>query len=340
MINKWLEKYHLVLANPSLLWLLLLLPVLLGLTSLIHKKREAVWRISTTEGLRKLPVSAKIKWRPLLLVLRSIAYIAFIIVLARPQKTDTSESIDSNGIDIVISMDISGSMLAEDFKPNRLDAAKEVAKKFVLERISDRIGLVIFSGESFTQCPITIDHKVVLEQIDNVKSGLLQDGTAIGMGLATAVDRLRDAKGKSRVVILMTDGINSVMGGNTIDPITALEIAKAYKVKVYTIGVGTMGQALYPVQTPNGIEKRMMPVQIDEALLKKISKETGGRYYRATNNSSLEKVYDEIDKLEKTKIEVSAYTQYSEMFFLFAVVGIAALFLEVLLRHTVFRILP
>jgi len=340
MINRWLEKYHLVLANPSLLWLMLLLPVLLWLFSLIHKKRAAVWRISTTEGLRKLPVSARIKWRPVLQVLRGIAYIAFIIALARPQKTNTSENIDSNGIDIVISMDISGSMLAEDFKPNRLEAAKEVAAKFVRERISDRIGLVIFSGESFTQCPITIDHKVVLEQIENVKSGVLQDGTAIGMGLATAVDRLRDAKGKSRVVILMTDGVNSVMGGNTIDPITALEIAKAYKVKVYTIGVGTIGQALYPVQTPAGIEKRMMPVQIDEELLKKVSKETGGRYYRATNNSSLEKVYNEIDKLEKTKVEVSAYTQYSEAFFLFALTGLIALLLEVLLRNTIFRVLP
>lgn len=340
MINKWMEKYHLILANPSLLWLILLLPVFLWLFSLIHKKRQAVWRISTTEGLGKLPVSPRIRWRPLLQVLRSIAFIAFIIALARPQKTNTSENIDSNGIDIVISMDISGSMLAEDFKPNRLEATKEVAEKFVRERISDRIGLVIFSGESFTQCPITIDHKVVLEQIENVKSGVLQDGTAIGMGLATAVDRLRDAKGKSRVVILMTDGVNSVMGGNTIDPITALEIAKAYKVKVYTIGVGTIGQALYPVQTPGGIEKRMMPVQIDEALLKKISKETGGRYYRATNNSSLEKVYNEIDKLEKTKVEVSAYTQYSEAFFLFAFAGIIALLLEVLLRNTIFRVLP
>lgn len=340
MINKWLEKYQLVLANPSLLWLLLLLPVLLWLFSLIHKKREAVWRISTTESLKKLPVPARIKWRPLLQVLRSVAFVAFIIALARPQRTDTSENIDSNGIDIVISMDISGSMLAEDFKPNRLDAAKEVAKKFVEERVSDRIGLVIFSGESFTQCPITIDHKVVLEQIENVKSGVLQDGTAIGMGLATAVDRLRDARGKSRVVILMTDGINSVMGGNTIDPVTALEIAKAYKVKVYTIGVGTLGQALYPVQTPNGIEKRMMPVQIDEPLLKKISKETGGRYYRATNNVSLEKVYQEIDKLEKTKVEVSAYTQYSEAFFLLAIIGISALFLETILRNTLFRVLP
>lgn len=340
MINKWLEPFNMLFAQPSFLWLLLLLPLLLWLFNYIQKRRSTVWRISTTESIKKLPVPARIKWMPLLQVLRALAFVAFVFALARLQKTDTSENIDSNGIDIVLSLDISGSMLAEDFKPNRLDAAKETAMKFVQERLGDRIGLVIFAGESFTQCPITTDHKVVLEQISNIRSGLLEDGTAIGMGLATAVDRLRDAKGKSRVVILMTDGVNSVREGNTIDPITALEIAKAFKVKVYTIGIGTQGKAMYPIPTPNGVERKLLPVQIDEALLQKISKETGGRYYRATDNKSLSKIYGEIDQLEKTKVEVSAYTQYTELFFPFALAGVLLLAIEVLLRNTVFRILP
>ncbi len=225
-------------------------------------------------------------------------FAAFVLAMARPQKTNVTENVDSEGIDIVLSMDISGSMLAEDFKPNRIEAAISTAMKFVDGRPADRIGLVIFAGESFTQCPITIDHSVVKEQLSQIKSGLLEDGTAIGMGLATAVDRLRDARGKSRVVILMTDGVNNT---GLVDPQTALEIAKAYKVRVYTIGIGSEGQALYPVQTPYGLQKQMMPVQIDEKLLQRISRETGGKYYRATGNTKLEDVYKEIDQLEKNQ---------------------------------------
>jgi Ca-activated chloride channel family protein len=340
MINKWLAPYNLLFAQPIFLWLLLLLPLLIWLSWFIQRNRSTVWRISTTERLRKIPVPARIRWMPVLQVLHALAFVAIVIALARPQRTDTTENIDSNGIDIVLSMDISGSMLAEDFKPNRLEAAKNTAMKFVGDRVGDRIGFVIFAGESFTQCPITIDHRVVMEQINNVRSGLLDDGTAIGMGLATAVDRLRDAQGKSRVVILMTDGVNSVREGNTIDPITALEIAKAFKVKVYTIGIGTQGKAMYPIPTPNGVERKLLPVQIDEALLKKMSQETGGKYYRATDNKSLEKIYNEIDKLEKTKVEISAYTQYTDLFFPFALAAIILLALELLLRNTVFRTLP
>lgn len=334
---KFLERYHIIFAHPYFLLLLLLLPLLIWYFYYQDRQRAVVFRISTTEGIRGFKPSWKVRWRPVLNVLRGIAFVMFVIALARPQKTNVSETIDSEGIDIVLSMDISGSMLAEDFKPNRLDAAKENALKFIDARPTDRIGLVIFSGESFTQCPITIDHNVLKDQVNQIRSGMLQDGTAIGDGLATAVDRLRDAKGKSRIVILMTDGVNNV---GKVGPELALEIAKAYKVRVYTIGIGTEGGALSPVQTPFGERKQMVPVQIDENLLKKIAKETGGNYYRATGNSKLESIYKEIDKLEKTSIEVNAYKHYGELFFWFAFTGVMALVLELILQLTVFRRLP
>lgn len=334
---KFQDRFHFIFAQPYFLLLLLLLPVLLWYFNYQSKQRSVTFRISTTEGIRSMKPSWKVRWRPVLNVLRSIAFVTFVIALARPQKTNVSETIDSEGIDIVLSMDISGSMLAEDFKPDRLEAAKEEATKFVDARKTDRIGLVIFSGESFTQCPITIDHNVLKEQLSQIKSGMLQDGTAIGDGLATAVDRLRDARGKSKVIVLMTDGVNNV---GKVGPELALEIAKAYKIRVYTIGVGSEGQALSPVQTPFGMRKQMVPVQIDENLLKKIAKETGGRYYRATGNSKLENIYKEIDKLEKTSIEINAYKHYAELFFWFAFTGIVALVLEVVLSYTVFRRLP
>jgi Ca-activated chloride channel homolog len=334
---RFLERYHIDFAHPYFLLLLLLLPLLLWYFYYQDKQRAIVFRISSTEGIRGFRQSWKVRWRPVLNVLRGITFVMFVIALARPQKTNVSETIDSEGIDIVLSMDISGSMLAEDFKPNRLDAAKDNALKFIDARPTDRIGLVIFSGESFTQCPITIDHNVLKDQLSQIRSGMLQDGTAIGDGLATAVDRLRDAKGKSRIVILMTDGVNNV---GKIGPELALEIAKAYKVRVYTIGVGTEGEALSPVQTPFGERKQMVPVQIDENLLKKIAKETGGNYYRATGNSKLESIYKEIDKLEKTSIEVNAFKHYGELFFWFAFTGVVALILELVLQLTIFRRLP
>lgn len=334
---KFLERYHIVLAQPHFLWLLLLLPLILWYFYREEKQRSVVFRISTTEGIKSIGTSWKVKWRPVLNVLRSIAFVMFVIALARPQKTNVSESIDSEGIDIVLSMDISGSMLAEDFKPNRLDAAKENAMKFIDARQTDRIGLVIFSGESFTQCPITIDHNVLKEQVAAVKSGMLQDGTAIGDGLATAVNRLRDSKGKSKVIILMTDGINNL---GKVGPELALEIAKAYHIKVYTIGIGTIGQALMPVPTPFGERKELVPVQIDEPLLKKIAKETGGQYFRATGNTKLTDIYKSIDQLEKTSVQVNAYKHYAELFFWFAFTGIVALVMEIILSLTVFRRLP
>lgn len=273
-------------------------------------------------------------FRPILFVLRVVALIALSIALARPQTSNTTENIDTEGIDIVLAIDVSGSMLAEDFKPNRYEAAKEVALKFVDQRPTDRMGLVIFSGESYTMCPITIDHNVLKEQISAIHNGMIVDGTSIGMGLATAVDRLRYSTGKSKVIILMTDGVNNM---GLIDPNTALEIAKAFKVRIYTIGIGTIGQALIPMPTPMGIQKKLMDVEIDEPLLKQMAKETNGKYFRATGNKSLEEIYKDIDKLEKTKVDITSYKHYAELFFPFAMIAIICLVLEMLLRYTVFR---
>jgi Ca-activated chloride channel family protein len=270
----------------------------------------------------------------MLFVLRILSLVFLIVALARPQSSNVTENIDSDGIDIVLSLDVSGSMLAEDLKPNRIEAAKKVATGFVEKRPTDRIGLVIFSGESFTLCPITIDHNVLKQQIDGIKSGMLVDGTAIGEGLATAVDRVRKSNGKSKIIILLTDGVNNI---GKIGPELALEIAKAYKIRVYTIGVGTKGMAPYPTPTPMGIQMQMQEVQIDEPLLKKISAETGGKYYRATDNRSLASIYNDIDKLEKTKVEISSFKHYSELFFPFAMLAILCLALETLLRYSVFR---
>lgn len=325
---------HLSFAHPLYFGLLLLIPFMIWWQQRTKTKDNPAIRLTTLAGISGIKPTWRVRCRPILFVLRIIALAALCFALARPQSSNTTENIDSEGVDIVLSIDVSGSMLAEDFQPNRIEAAKKVAMQFVDARPTDRLGLVIFSGESFTQCPITIDHNVLKEQLSQIKSGVLQDGTAIGMGLATGVDRLRYAKGKSRVLILLTDGVNNT---GLIDPMTALEIAKSYKVRVYTVGVGSMGQAPYPVQTPFGIQKQMMPVQIDEPLLKKISVETGGKYYRATNNTSLATIYKDIDKLEKTKVEISSYKHYAELFFPFALLAIFCLVLEMVLRYTVFR---
>lgn len=325
---------HLSFLHPYYFGLLLLVPVLIWWSWRQRRNTNASFRLTTTNGVHQVRPSFRIRFRPVLTVLRVIALVCLIVALARPQSSNVTETIDSEGIDIVLAIDVSGSMLAEDFKPNRIEAAKKVATDFINQRPGDRIGLVIFSGESFTQCPVTIDHNVLKEQVAGIESGVLVDGTAIGDGLATAVDRLRNTKGKSKVVILLTDGVNNI---GKVGPELALEIAKAYKVRVYTIGVGTQGQAPYPQQTPFGTQKIMMPVQIDEALLQKIAKETGGNYYRATNNNSLSSVYKQIDKLEKTSIETNSYKHYAELFFPFALIAVCALGLELLLRNTVYR---
>lgn len=332
-MNALLDYKHISFAHPWFFVLLLLVPVMIWWQT-SRKQNEPTFRLSTLSGLKAMKPSWKVRFRSVLFVLRIIALVMLSIALARPQSSNTTETIDSEGIDIVLSVDVSGSMLAEDLKPNRIEAAKKVALDFIDRRPTDRIGLVIFSGESFTQCPITIDHDVLKEQLGEIKSGVLVDGTAIGEGLATAVDRIRRSNGKSRIVILLTDGVNNI---GKIGPELALEVAKAYKVRVYTIGVGTKGMAPYPVPTPFGIQKQMQEVQIDEGLLKKISGETGGKYYRATDNASLAAIYNDIDKLEKTKIEVSSYKHYAELFFPFALLAIICLGLEMLLRYTVFK---
>ncbi|MBV7533686.1 VWA domain-containing protein [Chitinophaga sp. sic0106] len=325
-------------AHPAFFWLLLLVPVMVYWYISRRKKQQGVMMLSSLQGLKGFPVSWKVRFRPLLLVLRLLAFGALVTALARPQTSNTSENIDSEGIDIVMAIDISGSMLAQDLQPNRLEAAKNVAMEFVDKRISDRIGLVVFSGESFTQCPITTDHGVLKSQIMQVKSGMLQDGTAIGMGLATSVDRLRGSNAKSKVIILLTDGVNNT---GLVDPLTALEIAKAFKIRVYTIGVGTIGKAPFPMPMPDGsVQTVMQDVQIDEPLMKKISKETGGQYFRATNTNDLKHVYDEIDQMEKTKVEITSYKKFAEHFFLLAFIALACILLEVVLRYTLFRSLP
>lgn len=324
--------------HPWMLWLLLLIPVLIFWHYYKQQRKRATLILSSLEGLPKKNGRGKARFIPVLFWLRILSITCIILALARPQTSNINEQINSEGIDIVLSLDISGSMLTEDFSPNRLKAAKKVAKEFIQERLTDRIGLVIFSGESFTQTPLTTDKNILLYQLKNIKSGQLKDGTAIGMGLATAVNRLRDSKAESKVIILLTDGVNNA---GLIDPITALEIAKSYQTRVYTIGVGSKGNALQPAQTKNGqIVMKNMPVQIDEDLLKKISKETGGQYFRATDNTSLRKIYKEIDKLERSEVEIDSFKRYSEKFFPFAFLGLLFLFLEILLRYTWLRSFP
>lgn len=329
---------HITFANPWFFWLLLIIPLVIWWYIRSRHRLQASFRVSSLEGLKKIPVSWKVRFRPLLLVLRLLGIALLIVAMARPQSSNVTENINSEGIDIVLCLDVSGSMLAQDFRPNRIEAAKKVAINFVDNRPTDRIGLVIFAGESFTQCPITTDHDVLDNQISKVTSGMLEDGTAIGMGLATSVDRLRDSKAKSKVIILLTDGVNNT---GLIDPMTALEIAKLYKIRVYTIGVGTQGMAPYPVPMPGGgVQMQEMKVQIDEPLLKKIATETGGQYFRATNNNSLSNIYKQIDKMEKTKMEITSFKRYEELFFPFAIAAFVLLFIEIALRYTIFRSLP
>lgn len=324
-------------AYPQFFWLLLLIPLLLLWHWKVNSKKKVSLKISTDEGFKNYQptLRQKIGFTPLVLRLLTVASI--VVALARPQSSSRGQEVTSEGISIVLAMDISGSMLAEDFKPNRIEAAKKVALDFIDKRPNDLIGIVIFAGESFTLCPITSDHAVLKNQISKIESGMLIDGTAIGEGLATAVNRLKDVKTKSKVIILLTDGVNNA---GSIAPLTAGEIAKTFGIRVYTIGVGTQGMAPYPFKTPFGIQYQNMEVQIDEAVCKQISDATDGKYFRATDNRKLKEIYDEIDKLEKTKIEVTEFRRYSEEFFPFALAAGIFLTLEILLRYTWMRKLP
>jgi Ca-activated chloride channel family protein len=320
-------------ANPVVLWLLILVPLTIAWYIWRNNRLQGALRMSTVTGFLK--VKSKYTYlRHYGIVLRSLALIALIIALARPQSALSWQNSTTEGIDIIISMDISGSMLSEDLKPNRLEAGKEIAMDFIKDRPEDRIGLVVFSGESFTQCPLTIDHDVLINLFKDVKNGMIADGTAIGMGLATAVNRLKDSEAKSKVIILLTDGSNTT---GSIPPITAAEIAKQMNVRVYTVGVGTKGFAPMPVQTPFGIQYQRVPVTIDEPTLTKIAKLTGGQYFRATNNEKLKAIYQQIDKLEKAKIAVTQYRKKTERFLPFALIALSLLLLEFALRNTLFR---
>jgi Ca-activated chloride channel family protein len=302
-------------------------------------KKQAVFNFSDLSAFDTSKVSLRaigLKYLPLI---RIPAVIFLLVALARPQSSFNESEITTQGIDIVLSLDVSSSMLARDFKPNRLEAAKKTALEFINGRPNDRIGLVIFAGESFTQCPVTIDHIVVKNQLKDIKNGLLDDGTAIGMGLATAVQRLKDSESKTKVVILMTDGVNN---RGLVDPSTAADIAIQYGVRVYAIGVGTQGQAYTPVaMDQNGnLVYDYAEVQIDENLLKEVAKRTGGQYFRATNNAKLNEIFAEIDKMEKTKIKVSAYTRKKEMFYLFAFIALELFLLEWFCRNSILKSIP
>lgn len=322
-------------AYPYLFLLLLVLPFLVWWYVATRKKNLATLQISTLQGFDKAPVTFRERLKHLPFILRLVVLILLVVVLARPQSSSSWQNVTTEGIDIVLAMDISGSMLAEDFKPNRIEAAKKVASDFIDKRPNDRIGLVVFAGESFTQCPITTDHSVIKNLFTGLKSGMLEDGTAIGLGLATSVQRLKDSEAKSKVVILLTDGVNNQ---GSIAPLTAAEIAQTFGIRVYTVGIGTQGTAPYPAKNAFGMTTyQQMPVQIDEDLLKKISAQTDGRYFRATDNKSLEAVYDEIDNLERSKIDVTEFRKKKEEFLPFAIVGLLVLLLELLLRNTVLR---
>lgn len=324
-------------AYPWVLYLLLLLP---GAAYWYWKKKDHTTpnvMYSSFHLFGAVPKSLKEKLVHLPAVLRLLALALLIVAFARPQTFSSGENIYTEGIDIAMVLDISGSMLAEDFKPNRLEAAKKVTDDFIKGRTTDKIGLVIFSGESFTQCPLTVDYAVLRNLLKDIYSGMIEDGTAIGNAIANGVNRLKDSKAKSKVMILLTDGVNNA---GQIDPLTAAQIAQKFGIRIYTVGVGTIGEAPYPFQTPFGKRYQMVPVEIDEALLKQISGTTGGKYFRATSNRKLADIYNEIDKMEKTRVEVTSYRHARELYFNWALAGFFLLLTEFGLSKFYLKKLP
>ncbi|MBC7381582.1 MAG: VWA domain-containing protein [Bacteroidia bacterium] len=326
-----------VFANKGFLYLLLLLPLFVIVYVLLNRWRKPKVIMPSMNNFEGYKPTLRQRIKHLPFVLWLLACAAIIVALARPQSSSGGQNINTEGVDIVMALDISPSMLAEDLRPNRIEAAKKVAVDFIDSRVNDRIGLVVFAGESFTQCPITSDHAVLKNLFSGIESGMLTDGTAIGEGLATAVNRIKTSKAKSKVIILLTDGVNNV---GEISPQTAGDIAKAFNIRVYTIGVGTHGMAPYPFNTPFGIQYQQVPVDIDEHTLKGISAETGGKYFRATRTAELKNIYAEIDKLEKTRIEVTSYRHKKEEFYPFIMLALLLLALERLLQYTLLKILP
>ena len=324
--------------NPEFLWLFLVLPLAIGWLFYKRNQLSATVKMSSLEPFKQNRTFLA-KAKPFLYVLRILALSSIIIALARPRSVEvTSKSKTTKGIDIVMAIDVSSSMLANDLKPNRLEALKKVASTFVQDRINDRIGLVVYAGESYTRTPVTSDKTIILQSLKTIEydDSIIADGTGIGVGLATAINRIKDSKAKSRIIILLTDGVNN---SGTIDPRTASEIAKEYGIKVYTIGIGTNGQAMFPVaKDANGkLVFRMMPVEIDEKLMKEIAKATDAKYFRATSNKKLQAIYDEINKLETTEIQEKKFYNYDEKYKPFVLIAFVLLGVEVLLRNSVFR---
>ena len=323
---------------PKLLWLLLLLIPLAALYIYRELKgRAPALQVSNLKQWSYKPSWFKRALRHVPFLLRMAALALIIVAIARPRDSKNFEKVDTEGIDIVLDMDVSTSMLARDFKPDRIGAAKDIAIEFIASRPTDRIGIVVFAGESYTQCPVTTDRITLINMMKEVQTGLIEDGTAIGNGLATAVARLKDSEAKSRVVILLTDGVNN---RGEIAPETAAEIAKTYGIRVYTIGVGAKGEAPYPVQTPWGVQVQNMKVEIDEELLQKIAETTGGKYFRATDNTKLMEIYGEINKMEKNRTTVDSFPVYSERYMTFAIWALVLLLLELLFKFVILKKLP
>lgn len=326
-----------VFANIEYLFLLLLLIPYIVWYILKHKKNNATLQMSDTNIYSDIKKSYKIYLLHAPFILRIIVLSLVILILARPQTTNNWQNSEVEGIDIMLAIDVSTSMLAEDLKPNRLEAAKDVAAEFISGRPNDNIGITLFAGESFTQCPLTVDHTVLLNLFQSINSGIVEDGTAVGMGIANAVSRLKDSKAKSKVIILLTDGTNNK---GDISPLTAADIAKSFGIRVYTIGVGTNGMAPYPLRVAGTIQYINTPVEIDEKTLAQIAITTNGNYFRATNNSKLKEVYKEIDKLERTKLNVKQYSKRHEEYQWFALIALLFLLLEFYLRNSILKKIP
>jgi Ca-activated chloride channel family protein len=324
-------------ANPGFLYLLLAIPALAVWYWFRHARNVPTLQVPDTEVFAGTPRSIRHYLYHGLFLLRITALALLVVALARPQSTSKQQNVSIEGIDIVLGLDISSSMLAQDLKPDRLEAAKAISQEFFSSRPNDRIGLVVFSGEAFTQCPLTTDHTILEDMLDDIKSGIIEDGTAIGDGLATAINRLKESQAVSKVVILLTDGVNNA---GSIDPLSAAEIAKIYGIRIYAIGAGTKGFAPYPVQTPFGIQYQSMEVEIDEDLLRQVAAMTDGKYFRATSNTELQQVYREIDQLEKSKIDVTEFRRKHEEFLSIAVLALILLAVETLARFTLFRRIP
>nr|WP_321378288.1 VWA domain-containing protein [uncultured Bacteroides sp.] len=326
-----------IFANIHYLFLLILLIPYIMWYILKQRKNEASLQVSDTRVYAHAPKSYKIYLLHAPFILRVIAFVMLVLILARPQTTNNWKNTETEGIDIMIALDISSTMLAEDLKPNRLEAAKDVATEFISGRPNDNIGITLFAAESFTQCPLTVDHAVLLNLFQNIKCGIIEDGTAIGMGIANSVTRLKGSKAKSKVIILLSDGSNNK---GDISPLTAAEIAKSFGIRVYTIGVGTNGLAPYPYPTAAGVQYINIPVEIDEQTMNQIAETTDGKYFRATSNSKLKEVYQEIDKLEKTKLNVKAYSKRQENYQPFALILFLCILGEILLRNSILKKIP